>query len=213
MKLLVILSPTWAFADWLKSKFDRTNTIKTLNSVYLWVSIVSAGAIAAYQKLLGATVSSDLYTSLPYVVIILWSYFLLSRCNEVFYAFLKDAFDKMGSDNDASTEKNTSQKSSLTPRDRIKLSLKSYLELNLNFSILYALTEKSLWKDCHAPTSIADAIYFSGVTITTTGYGDITPCHWYPQFMTIYEVFCGVLLLVVCFAIYAGRLVQPLRQS
>jgi len=213
MKVLAVLSPTWALADWLKSKFDRTNTIKILNSLYLWVSIVSAGAIAAYQELLGATVSSDLYTSLPYVVIILWSYFLLSRCNEVFYAFLKDAFDKMESYNEEPTDENNAQKSSLTPRDRIKLSLKSYLELNLNFSILYALTGKSLWKDFHAPTSITEAIYFSGATITTTGYGDITPCHWYPQFMSIYEVFCGVLLLVVCFAIYAGKLDQAKRKS
>jgi voltage-gated potassium channel len=96
--------------------------------------------------------------------------------------------------------------SSLTPSEIIKLSLKSYLELILNFSLLYALTDASLWKDCSAPIKITDSIYYSGITITTTGYGDITPIYWYPQFLAVYEVFCGVLLLVVCFAIYAARL-------
>jgi voltage-gated potassium channel len=185
--------------------YARTATIKTLNSIYLWVSIVSAATIAVYERLLGAAASSGLYVAMPYVAVISWSYFLLSRNNEVFYAFLMDAFDKMSSSKNGSLPKGRPP-STLTARDRITLSLKSYLELILNFAMLYALTAKSFWKDGRVPVAITDAIYFSGITITTTGYGDITPCHWYPQFLSIYEVFCGVLLLVVCFAIYAGRL-------
>jgi voltage-gated potassium channel len=197
--VFALLSPTWALANFLKSrqssKEAKNKVIKCLNSIYLAIAIISIIIVAICQCLEKAL---SLYDSLPIFYIILWSYFLLSRSNEIFGAFLKDAFDKMDNGNEAS--------SSLTPRERIILSLKSYLELLLDFALLYALTDSSLWKGGIAPHKITEWIYYSGITITTTGYGDITPIKWYPQFLAVYEVFCGVILLVVCFAIYAARL-------
>ena len=189
-----LLSPTFFLADCLKNKYVRTKIIKELNSRYLIISIISTALIWICQNVFGV---NSLYEFLCPITVGLWSWFLISRANEIFYAFLKDAFDKMNRLPDKAI--------GLTFPDRISLSLYSYLELILNFAILFALTKVSLWKDCNAPTSITDAIYFSGVTITTTGYGDITPSNFYTQFLSIYEVFCGVILLVVCFAIYASR--------
>jgi len=206
MRTLGILSPTWALSDNLTRTHDKANTIEALNSVYLWIAIVCTVSIGVYQQLVGPSAAVGLYAFLPYPVLILWSYFLLSRCNEIFYSFLRDAFDKLEPDKVESTLPDKSDASILNFRDRIRLSLKSYLELIMNFAILYVLTDKSLWKTDNAPTLITDAIYFSCITITTTGYGDISPSHWYPQFLSVYEVFCGVLLLVVCFSIYAGKL-------
>ncbi len=199
MKIPALASPTYILAGFLKLHFCRTKTIKVLNSVYLWLALVSAFSLLIYQEYYPPLGKLTLYAILPFPIIFTWSYFLLSRCNEIFWAFLADAFDKM--------DENEKSNSKLTPKDRITLSLKSYLELIINFAILYLLLPQTAetWKG-KSPESITDAIYFSGVTITTLGYGDISPVHWFPQFLTVYEVFCGFILLIVCFAIYAGRL-------
>lgn len=198
MKVFSILSPTWAIADFAKTKWDRTKVIEVLNSTYLWVSIASIVAVLVYQEYWAAPSAKSLNSSVPYFFVFAWSYFLLSRCNEIFWAFLRDAFDKM--------DKAKASKSDLKPHDRVRLSLKSYLELVLNFSLLYALLPmtEEVWNNKQLPIQITDAMYFSGVTITTLGYGDFSPAHWYPQFLTVYEVFCGFILLIVCFAIYSG---------
>lgn len=202
MKTFALLSPTWALAELLKAKFDRTVTIKTLNSIYLSISTVGIVFIAIAQFSDKSLIENGLYRCLPIPATIVWFYFVMSRNNEIFWAFLKDAFDKMGPPDQ---EKNKNRQIPLTPKDRIILSLKSYLELVFNFATIYSLTNNAFWKS-DSPLSIVDFIYYSGVTITTTGYGDITPKHYLPQLLSVYEVFCGVILLVVCFAIYAGRL-------
>ncbi len=55
-----------------------------------------------------------------------------------------------------------------------------------------------------APGDIFETVYFSGVTITTLGYGDISPSHIVPQLLTVFEVICGFSLLIVSFTIYTG---------
>lgn len=198
MKVFSILSPTWALADFAKTKWDRTKVIEVLNSVYLWVAIASVSAVLVFQEYWAEPTSRSLNSSIPYFFVFAWTYFLLSRCNEIFWAFLRDAFDKM--------DKTKKSKSDLQPHDRVRLSLKSYLEIVLNFSLLYALLPmtEAVWNNGQFPIQSTDAMYFSGVTITTLGYGDFSPAHWYPQFLTVYEVFCGFILLIVCFAIYSG---------
>lgn len=44
--------------------------------------------------------------------------------------------------------------------------------------------------------SIFDSIYFSIVTVTTLGYGDIHPIHWYSKLLTILEISIGVWFLI-----------------
>lgn len=144
MKIFALLSPTWALADYLKSKYDRTETIKKLNSVYLAISIFGIGFIAIAQFLDRNLIVNGLYKSLPIAVTLVWFSFLMSRNNEIFWAFLKDAIDKMGSCNEQTNHGKSTSK--LVPRDRIILSLKSYLELVFNFSIIYALTDNTFWK-------------------------------------------------------------------
>ncbi|SMF44114.1 potassium channel family protein [Desulfovibrio gilichinskyi] len=199
LKLFYLLSPTWVLADYLKRHLNRTRVITNLNTFYTVISVVSTATALIYQATWQNQPNNSLYNSLPIHAIIIWSYFLISRCNEIFWAFLRDAFDTI---NDCYI-----QNSKLTAQDRIRLSLKSYLELIFNFSLLYALlpANKTYWNK-NDLTEIFDFIYFSGVTITTLGYGDISPVHWYPKLLTIYEVFCGFILLIVCFTIYTGKI-------
>jgi voltage-gated potassium channel len=185
------LSPTLAIATGLKTIFDKTKTIKNLNSIYLAIAFISIMLLAFFSL-----TREVLLNDVGLTTLILWGYFIMSRNNEIFISFLKDALDKL---NDIKSN------TSLSITDRIILSLRSYLELIINFAIVYFLLPIRFWKDSNAPTDIESSIYFSGVTITTLGYGDISPSHWFPQFLTVYEVFCGFVLLIVCFTIYTNK--------
>lgn len=193
------LSPTYFYADYRKKKVEeeygkseRTNLIKKYNMRYLFASLIVAFG-------LGTTFQWNEYPEdyhTPYsimITIIVWL-LPLSRSNEIFYAFIRDALDKVS---------HKEQHSELTFSERIRLALNSYLELIINFGIIFYLLP--CWWFNEQLESMFDALYFSGVTITTLGYGDFSPSHFIPQFLVIYEVLCGFSLLIVSFAIYAGR--------
>ena len=201
MGIFPFLSPTRTMAGYLKRKdkkrispdkykIKRSQVIKALNSLCLCIALVGIVASWIFQD----PIKSDKgLMGLEYV----WGYYLLSRCNEIFYAFLKDAYEKA---------KDISPMSSLKTGDRIALALKSYLELIINFAILYLLMPADYWDLCkQAPSTIADALYFSGATITTLGDSNIVPMDPLLRLLTIYEILCGLILLVVCFAIYPSR--------
>lgn len=192
--VLTLLSPTWAVADFLKRRRDRpgrTRTIVRLNRSYL---IFAIGSFVTAVLSTGNGISV-LQQDQPRILPLLWAWFLWSRATEVFWAFYRDAFDKLEADRRAESD--------LTPSKRVGLSLASYGEIVLNFSLIYCLLPASVWKD-PAPASVTDALWYSASTITTSGGGGFYPDHWVGQFLSFYEVACGVILLVVCFAIYTG---------
>lgn len=77
----------------------------------------------------------------------------------------------------------------------------AYVAVAIIFSALYRLLEHSNPKSFSACFgSWFDAIYFSFVTITTVGYGDIYPVTLLARVMVILEVLIGVLLLVIMLA-------------
>jgi len=43
----------------------------------------------------------------------------------------------------------------------------------------------------------SDVLYFTVVTLTTVGYGDITPTTWYSQIVVVFEIFIAMILLPV----------------
>lgn len=143
------------------------------------------------------------------------SVLLLSRCSEILYAFLIDAYDKISTKekNEGNCGNSEAKRwyvlelgnEKIEMHHRLVFALRSYIELVSNFAILYLLLPQEYWKELCKPLDITNTLYFSGVTITTLGYGDITPVHWYPQFLSVFEVFCGFTLLVVCFAVYLSR--------
>jgi voltage-gated potassium channel len=206
MKRIIIglFSPTWILADIMKYRFIKNDTdalhkraklIIRYNKLYLSISIVSIIVIMILQKL--HMVGESLFQSLHIIFVFFIGYYFLSRCNEIFIAFLLDAIDKL--------DKSNISNSSLTYPQRLKLSLRSYLELILNFAIIFSLLPVSFWMSDKNPNSILESVYYSGVTITTLGYGDITANNLFPQLLSVYEVLCGFILLIVCFTIYTSR--------
>jgi len=85
--------------------------------------------------------------------------------------------------------------------DKIKGAIAVYLLFGLTWSILYGLLEQILPNAFNLP-GIADIssadrqqmlTYFSFVTLTTVGYGDITPTHEVSRMFAIMEALCGQL--------------------
>ena len=53
-----------------------------------------------------------------------------------------------------------------------------------------------------------DAVYFSAVTITTIGYGDITPKTDFGKLFTIFYVFAGVAIVLYGLSLMASHFVE-----
>ncbi|MGY3901370.1 potassium channel family protein [Aeromonas lusitana] len=191
---LRILSPTWWYADHVKKGSNpesRMRGIIARNYSYLFISMLST-------LIFGGLFSYGVFHYVPAWLtysIFLFIYSLpFSRCNEIFLAFIADALDK--------SEGKVSS-SLLSYRERIELALKSYIELILNYSLIYLLIPKEWFNKSFE--SVLDTIYFSGVTITTLGYGDYSPTHWLPKILIIHEVLVGFTLIIVSFALYVGK--------
>ncbi len=52
--------------------------------------------------------------------------------------------------------------------------------------------------DISTSPSIVDFIYFSFVTVTTVGYGDITPLHTFVRVLVLFQVLFGLYLVLKC---------------
>ncbi len=189
-----------------KNRFEKefiAKSHKSSNFLYRTISLVFIILIIILTPIikLSENYCGLLGIALFKTIIIIYS---ISRANEVIGAFLLDAFR---------IARGEPAKSDLSIEDRIKLNLWSYISLIIDFGLLYWVFGNNSTFDCFLynkkglsvnSINILDAIYFSGVTIATIGYGDITPQNWITKFLVIYEVICGISLIVISFAIYIG---------
>ncbi|PKG37045.1 potassium channel family protein [Psychromonas sp. Urea-02u-13] len=241
--LLGLMSPTLYLATFLKEGINKNKMIRSLNWLYFSISIFSFLLLIILR---GVDETNSDITTISFATFF-WIVFLLSRCSEIFYAFLRDALDKISQKDSKNRinfpnirtlfnfllKKFVEDKShikikefiaspllfknkflrklplkdkingeQLKNHDRLILSFRSYFELIINFSIIYFLLPSIYWKEQKSSLDIIEATYFSGVTITTLGYGDISPILWFSQFLSVFEVLCGFTLIVVCLAVY-----------
>lgn len=207
-----LISPTYKYAELNKQKLldvnasteTIANALKSYNARYLIASIVfaivaqSLVSLGDYLYPNGGFYSENIIDWIFSIAVIslCWLY-LFSRAVEIGKAFLEDAIEKLNDENPISN---------LKYGDRLLLSLKSYIELIINFGTIYFLVPASFYKGNggYDFNSIIEAIYFSGVTITTLGYGDIYPSNELLQIITVFQVLVGFSLIVVAFAIYSS---------
>ena len=87
--------------------------------------------------------------------------------------------------------------------------LTAYTQVALAFSFLYSgtavLIEEDFFNNGIAGTS-SDFIYFSVVTVTTLGYGDLAPATNVGRSLVVLETLLGQILLIVLVAFLVGRL-------
>ena len=56
--------------------------------------------------------------------------------------------------------------------------------------------------------NVVEAVYFSAMTITTVGYGDLAPSEPASQLLATYEVLGGIVLIVLAFGAYVSKAVN-----
>lgn len=200
---LGILSPTWALAEATKpflKKPGRTRFIRTMNWIYLGIaSLIVALVLRSSHNVIGNVQASEWHWGL-----LLLGWYPFSRCTEIFVAFYRDATDKL--------DCHRATRSLITWGGRVGLALRSYVELVLNFSVLYAILPAEAWqRPAYEIHSVTDALSYSATTITTSGGGGFAAFHWILQALTAYEIACGLILLVVCFTVYVGHALAEFR--
>lgn len=139
-------------------------------------------------------------TTMPCPFIFLLIYLSISRVHEILYTFISDVFDRIGQSKQGQTELNLAH--------RVQSLGLSYAELIGKFAILAYLVQM-LRHDTNSeaynkPLSVWDAVYFSVMTITTTGYGDIVPIYWASKLLSMYEALSGIVLFVFALGVYLG---------
>lgn len=203
--LVSILSPTFVRASNLKNRYlkdsiiKRAYIIKKLNTQYFIMSLFFAMILFLYNKIL------ILNSYIGNIILFIILYLSFSRVNEIFLAFLKDAKDKM--------EYKPQSGKGLKYIERLILALKSYVELMINYGMIYYILNTNAFRNIYFNgekifnydfKNLIESIYFSASTITTLGYGDFTPTHAITQLLSIFEVITGMLLIVVSFTIYVS---------
>lgn len=159
-------------------------------------------------------------TTLPWALLLVVVVFLVPfwRCNEILIAFLFDAFDQMGSFDKTKEPlwrrviRGNSGHTNLSRIQRVRLALRSYVEVVLNAGLIHfglaCLRPRLLPSQADSfygganISTVGDAIYFSAITITTVGYGDITPVHWSARSFVVYQIAIGLVLLYISVVVY-----------
>lgn len=187
---MTLLSPTRLIIECLKRRRadpqQRANLLLRWNMAFFWGELAVAGALSGQSLAMPSW-------AIPAAVGYLLAGLGASRCNEVVYAFLRDASRELDKAQPTTT---------LTSGQRIKMAMRSYIGLFINFGIICYFLPKCMYKPPF--TNFVEAVYFSGVTLVTLGYGDIWPTHWFSKLLVLYEVLAGLLLVVVALAVYVS---------
>jgi len=207
-----LVSPSYKLAERRKrglvaqgNKSDVTQALKQYNKFYLRVTLILTAAIGLgfHQKLYHEFPS----VFLAYTVLFSFGYLLFSRACEIFVAFLSDAVEKLNG---------VDSQSDLLPGDRLRLAFNSYIEIMFGFGTLYYILPAN-WFGFKDPNvsfqNIYEAIYFSGVTMTTVGYGDISPTFCISQMLVLLQVFCSLTLALVSFTVYTSLALAKLTEK
>lgn len=195
------MSPTYKFAERKKNELLLTDNgraavtkaIKSYN-IYYFRATIGLACLAHLFVLLQKhyPLIDYRYTNFSVWVVFGWMIFF-SRGFEIAKAFLDDAVEKLNHE---------PSRSNLHYGDRLKLAFRSYIELMVGFGTLYYILPPGMMKEGF--DNILHAIYFSGVTMTTIGYGDNSPTHFVTQILVVFQVFCGLTLALVSFTVYTS---------
>ena len=86
-----------------------------------------------------------------------------------------------------------------------------YLGLNVLFALFYLLGDDAIANA--RPGSFADAFFFSVETISTIGYGQMSPETLYGNIVMTVEAMVGLTLLAVSAGLVLARLTRPTAQA
>jgi len=222
-RLKFIIMPTRVRSEILKGKNveEFPAFMKSMTTYSLLASLVIVSGFYLTELMLDTEkntlnflIKSDNYFMLIFGFLWIFVTFVwtISRILEISYAFFNDAHTHLEKPKKDKIETN------LKYPDRIRLAMYSYIELILLFGSLYYVLSAvniSAYKVLSTETAldIINAIYFSGVTITTLGYGDISPNIFISKMLVIFEVLSGFTLVIVSFTVYVSRAIREMDKE
>lgn len=130
-------------------------------------------------------------------IIVIAGVFSFGRMNELLFAFYNDVFDKLAG---------KAHRISMTREDRIKLLGAGYVETIVLYGLMHLAAQALAGGESYY-SGLPDAfkaVYFSTITITTTGFGDIYPVLWLPRLVTMCEAITGIVYLALALAVYVS---------
>ena len=86
--------------------------------------------------------------------------------------------------------------------------LTTYLLLGVFFAYVYTFAGSFSTFFAGGQTEPASFFYFSFITLTTTGYGDLTPAEGVPQALAVAEALMGQLYLVSVVSVAVSRVAR-----
>jgi len=194
-----VLSPSRMIFDFAKQRsLDRGSFHRSWSGRFIIFEIMLSLMLVVVTILI-TKLNEIIWISLP-LLFLAWS-----RINELAFAFYKDALSRLEQEQAASDLKQV---------ERAKMALRSYIGLIIYFSLIYYFGVNLV--ECGFNpgfNNFFDSIYFSVVTITTLGYGDVLAIHWLMRSFVIYEVLVGLLLLVVVIGTYIGGPNKPIQPT
>lgn len=132
-----------------------------------------------------------------------------SRITELVLAFYGDAWDRKSANYSAAVSR-----SRINTQQRITLLTLAYVEIVLYFGatyfILQLVSRDELFE--RSISSVADTLYFSAITITTTGYGDLAP-KGFARGLAAYEALVGVVFIALGLAAYLSDTSETSSES
>lgn len=180
--MLIVISPTRATFDALKRvKALKRVDIRVWTKVFLVLNILFLFSLPAIRQ------------HLPFwhgMFLLVW-FLPFSRIVEIGYAFYNDTFDQL---------RRIPLRTALDRVDRFKLLGLSYIEVAICYGSLYISLPWCRFNT--APSGSFEAFYFSWITITTTGYGDILPQSPLARLLCMTEIGVGLMLLVFAVGTY-----------
>jgi hypothetical protein len=186
--LFVLIAPTRA----LVLKLRELDCITSATGMRRWnlgfqtLALIFCVASITHHEL-GWTIWSGLYW--------IFGYLALARINELVFAFYRDALSRI--------ERET-PRLPLRRSERIGFLAVGYVEIIVQFGIVHLVLQELTYENAYSkPFAHAlDSIYFSGVTITTTGFGDYAPQSLVTRYATLYEAVIGIVFLALALAAY-----------
>jgi voltage-gated potassium channel len=184
-KKIAYFTPTYLLYRWAKKKFSNKNSYEIslkFDECFLILAMLLTVVHFVFDYL---QKDYDIYL-FPFLII------QISRNIEIPFAFLSDAVDKL----------KTGSGNTIGYAERIELSILVYFEILLNYALIYTLLSDVNWEP-EVELSMLQSIYFSVITLTTLGYGDICPTENLSRILCVFEVMTSMIIIVISVAIYS----------
>lgn len=196
MKWIVFfLQLVFSFTRVIAASLIKSGVIHSLGTILIWNAAFYITIVASFLFAIFHPVDFGMYDA---TIAKLATVATLVRINELVMAFYGDALAKKSESNGSRLPIDTS--------GRIILLTLAYLEMIAQFAIMYYALQAWFGGSTFTRSfqSILDALYFSGMTITTTGYGDFVPNQIGARLAAVYEALIGVVFIALALAAYIG---------